>query len=109
MLATRSPLHTPLRNEFATIVHESANALYGERLSTLPLMPSQRGFYPFQSLLAIPVVYLQTGYEQSQLYEHDTVTTGSDEQRQKQILIYGMKHLATIIEGMIRVTDTPQL
>ncbi len=108
VLATRSPQHTPLRNEFAKTVYESAFALYGERLSAFPLMPSQRNYYPFQSLLAIPVVYIQTGYGQSQLYEHDTVTTETNEERQKQILTYGMKHLVAIIERMTHVTDTTQ-
>lgn len=105
VLATRSPQHTPLRNKFAKIVYESAFALYGETLSAFPLMPSQRNYYPFQSLLAFPVVYVQTGYEHGQLYEHDTVTS---EERHKQILAYGMKHLVGIIEGITHTTDTTQ-
>ena len=108
VLATRSPQHTPLRNKFAKTVYESAFALYGERLSAFPLMPSQRNYYPFQSLLAIPVVYIHTGYGQGQLYEHDTVTTETNEERQKLILTYGMKHLVAIIEGMAHALDTTQ-
>ncbi len=108
VLATRSPQHTALHHWFARAVCESAYALYGENLSTFPLMARQSVYYPFQSLLAIPVVYTHIGYAQSQLYERDTVTTVADEEKHHQFVINGMKHLVMIIEGMAHATDIAQ-
>ncbi len=106
--ATRSPQHTALRHEFAQTVYESAYALYGEQLLTFPLMPRQNAYYPLQSSLAIPVVYVHLSYAQNQLYEHDTVTTSVNEEKHKQLLMNGMKHLVMIIEKTAYAADTTQ-
>jgi len=108
VIATRSPQHTALHDWFAQIVCKSAYMQYGENLPIFPLMPQQSLYYPLQSLLAIPVVYIDSGYAQSQLYERDTVTEGADEEKHKQFFINGMKHLVMIIEGMAHATDTAQ-
>ncbi len=108
VLETRSPQHTALRHWFAQIVYKSVYALYGENLSTFPLMPHQGAYYPFQSLLAIPVVYTHIGYAQGQLYERDTVTIVADEEKRHQFVRNGMKHLVMIIEEMAQATDTVQ-
>ncbi len=101
ILTSSPPQHTPLRNWFAKTVCESAYTLYGEALPIFPLMPTQHICTIFQAHLAIPVVYTHMGYGHNQLYERDTVTR---KERQKQILIHEMNHLAMIIENM--ATDT---
>ena len=106
VLVTRSPHYTALRHPFAQTVCQSAYMLYGENLPIFPLLPRLSPYVPF--LLTIPVVYTHTGYTQSQLYEHDTVTTGADEEKYKQLSINGMKHLFMIIEEMAHATDTTE-
>ncbi|GAC1422674.1 MAG: hypothetical protein NVS4B1_01300 [Ktedonobacteraceae bacterium] len=106
VLASRSPQYTSLRNPFAKHIYECAYALYGESMSLFPLMPQQTAYYPFKSLLAIPVVYTQIGYVQDQLYEHDTVTPVADKERQMQFLMNGMKHTVMVIEGVAYPPDT---
>ncbi len=96
VLTIRPPHHTPLRNWFAKTVYESAYTLYGEALPTFPLVPTSQVCHPFQTHLAIPVVYIHTGYTQNILYERDTVT----KEKQEQMLANGMKHIAMIIENM---------
>ncbi len=105
---SRNPQYTPLYNSFAKIVYDNTCALYEEDMPTFPLIPQPVAYYPLRSILNIPVVYVQTGYIQSQLYEHDTVSMVEDEERQKQFLVNSMKQLAMIIEGMIHATDIAQ-
>ncbi len=108
VLATRSPQHTALHHWFAQTVYKSACEVYDKNLSTFPLMPRQSAYYPFQSLLAIPVVYTHIGYTQDQLYERDTVTTMDDGEKHKLFLMNGIKHLVMVIEEMAHATDTAQ-
>jgi len=108
VLATRNPQHTPLHHWFAQTVCRGAYVVYGESIPIYPLLPRQSTYYPFQSLLAIPTVYAHIGYTQSRLYERDTVTLVAGEEKHKQFLMNGMKHLIMIIEGMAHAPDTTQ-
>ncbi len=98
---SRSPQYTPRLHPFSNIVYESACTLYGENIPLFPLVPEYSAYYPFQSLLNIPVVYTQTGYVQYQHYEHNTVVMAEDKEKQRQFLANGVKHVAMIIKGII--------
>ena len=106
VLAARNPLHTPLRHWFAQAVCKSAYTVYDESFPVYPLLPQLHAYYPLQTLLTIPVVYAHIGSTQDSLYEHDTVTTEHEKDKQKLTLLRTVKHFILVIEEMAHVLDT---
>jgi len=93
---SKSPRHTSLHEPFTQLVVRATDAIYGDSVPILPLLPPISIVHPLQAQLAMPILYIQMSCLSGSYDEHDMLQA----KKQQQLLVDGMKCLGMIMEDM---------